>query len=162
MAEGYPLGYPFAEALRWGDLRPTPPRLKNEPASNVFVCMLTPMRTILSAAPGVLWKPKRNSMKILWRVLWSVVGGSYGPPARISIWVWPFPSGRRRAPAVTRGRGFEITGSLTIRGVSIQSQLRRAIQLEQQVANVGQPVPSARPRIRDCPSGEFKAVRNCV
>jgi hypothetical protein len=35
----------------------------------VFVCMLTLLRTILSAARGVLWKPERNSMKFFREIL---------------------------------------------------------------------------------------------
>ena len=65
MAERYLLVYPFAEALRWGETFLAPPCLKNEPAPNVFVCMLIPLCTILLAARGVLWKLERNSMEIL-------------------------------------------------------------------------------------------------
>ena len=71
-----------AEALGWGESLLTPPCQENERASNVFVCMLIPLRTILLATRGVLWKLKRNSLKILWRVFYGVVGGLYGPSGR--------------------------------------------------------------------------------
>jgi hypothetical protein len=65
MAEKYPSDTPLLRRLGGGELLLAPPYLRMSQLPNVLVCLLTPLRNILSAARGVLWKPKRNSMKNL-------------------------------------------------------------------------------------------------
>src|SRR5215470_14726079 len=98
-----------------GELLQTPPYLRMSQLPCIY-CLLTPLRTILSAARGVLWKSERKSMEFLWGISlgnffgeflwgsWERCRRFYGPSAGLSIRIRPFPSGRRRASVVARRR----------------------------------------------------------
>src|SRR5262245_33361333 len=81
-----------------------------------------------------------NSKEIPWKIFGGffkcVVGGSYGPSARIPIRVWPFPYECRRAAVVARRRG-PAAFAQGVRSAAGSSRAPGAAARERRVDEVG-------------------------